>query len=148
AKSANAAALSGLAQADAKVDGFVRVQLAVNAVNGQLLLGYYGLYASTNGDILSKPIGDVAKSPDDVVTALAYGGMNANNTPAPDVIYAARGRVISVRTGKGSSFNNTFAIPADVTITSIVLDPKNWKTGYAAGSGTAGEAFVYATVDG
>ena len=140
ASSASAPANSGLDPSDRNETDFVLIQLAVNAVNGQLLVGYNGVYTTTsNGDIVSGIIGPV--TPAQPVTALAYGGM-AGSTPKPNIIYAARGDTISVRTGSGNVFNYSAVVPV-ARITSIVLDPNNWQVAYAAGSGS-----VFATVDG
>jgi hypothetical protein len=128
------------------------------------LFGLFGLYTTTQfGDVVDGTIkaptlpprvsatgmslyldsNGVANSPVALVTALAYGGMNSDGTPAANVIYAARSNAIYVRTSTnaGNSFDYSASVSTDIQ--SIVLDPNNWKVAYAVGAGA-----VYATVDG
>ena len=140
-------ALTGLALMDRNIKTFVPVQLAVNAVNGQLLLGYYGLYTSAdNGNTVSLVL-PVSNQP---VTALAYGGKNPGGTDAANVIYAARGKVIWVRGPGGANvLFYSASVSSSTPISSIVLDPNNWQVAYAVGSSSVGGAgAVYATVNG
>ena len=139
--------LSGLTTKDRDLTGFWRVQVAVNAVNGQLLFGLNGVYETTNfGDVVSQIVGGVKFSlpafTAPVVTALAYGGMNSDGIAAENVIYAARSNVIYVRTNTNAP-NFDYSASVSTKIQSIVLDPKNWKVAYAVGGGA-----VYATVNG
>ena len=56
--SSNTVTLNGLLNKDLSESNFVPVQDAVNAVNGQLLIGFYGVYTvtSNNGQYTAQPI--------------------------------------------------------------------------------------------
>ncbi len=154
--------LSGLDPLDQNVKGFVSIQLAVNAVNGQLLLGYNGIYTTIGfGDLVNqtlKPAGSpanglnvngVATNSNARVTALAYGGMNPNGSPAPNVIYAARLTIIYVRTSTNATNIFDYSAKVSTPIKSIVLDPNNWQVAFAVGAASVGGAgAVYATING
>src|SRR5262249_21653409 len=129
---------------DRKGSGFRPYPMVVNAVDHKrLLLGWQSLYVSIdNGDNVSKLTTDAANP----VSALAYGGMNADGSPAPDVIFQARPTQIKVSTENGKSWPTFFdlaSVGATDKVTQITLDPENWRTAYA----TAGQK-VFATRDG
>ncbi|MDA1013146.1 MAG: DUF4347 domain-containing protein, partial [Planctomycetota bacterium] len=131
-----------------KPSGFVHVQLVVNTVDPtQLMVGYKNLYKS--GDRLEtlQKVGDTgtgvtANTP--TVTALVYGGRNADGTLNKDVIYRARGNEIRVRSGSNNAtdWGAAQTVGTDA-ITDIVVDPTNWKTAFAVGGDR-----VWATLDG
>src|SRR5207245_3778345 len=74
------------------------------------------------------------------------GGTKPNGTANPDLIYAARGNVIYVRTGApgtaGGAFRATKPITNADTIWDFAVDPKDWHIAYAVSS-----TRVYKTTD-
>ena len=141
----------GLAPAERSSDEFVYMPYAVNAVeDGWVLLGgEFGLYVSTN--YLTTVTRAQTKGG---WTAVVFGGA-MGNTPAGDVIYAARtgtdDPVINVEfpspgqtPGSAISFE---PLGAGTEVRDIVLDPRDYHVAYAAtdvgifrrnGSATAG----------
>lgn len=99
-----------------------------DTTNKRLLFGYTGLYESADqGDTIT-----VIATPGstDPITALAYGGFQGA-TKVPDIFYAARGSDIWVRTAAGAAPTKVATPSGASWITSIALDPVNWKTAYA-----------------
>jgi hypothetical protein len=63
-------------------------------------------------------------------TALAYGGVDNLGNPQPDVIYAAKGRDLFIRSpGSAQLKRHVFPYP-QTTIVDIALDPNDWTTAY------------------
>jgi hypothetical protein len=61
---------------------------------------------------------------------MAYGGRR-NGVDNPDVLYAASGNQIFLRSTAGGTLNATAAQPAGIgTITGIALDPNDWMTAF------------------
>jgi hypothetical protein len=72
--------------------------------------------------------GSVTGIPFVQASALAYGGM-LNGVPNPDVLYAASGSNMFLRTTAGGTLTATFDQPlAAGTIVAIAVDPTNWHT--------------------
>ena len=80
---------------------------------------------------------------DNLINALAYGGMNSDGTKNPDVFYAARSNWIFVRTGADPQYDRQTEIPGAGKIVDIVMDPSNWQVAYAVDA-----SHVWVTVDG
>lgn len=62
------------------------------------------------------------------ITALAYGGRSGGSAN-PDVIYAASGSTVRLRTTAGGAFT-TLTAYAGNGVLDIALDPNEWKTAY------------------
>ena len=142
--------LSGLNAADTAftltgtgtlTSNFDRIPFVLNAVDPtMLLMGYNGLYESSNGGDIIQEI-DASAVARTLVTALAYGGVEPNTgTPDPNdtipnkyVIYYARGNQIMVRTQANGAFTAA-NVPGAGVIFDIKIDPSDWHTAYAISS--------------
>jgi 6-phosphogluconolactonase (cycloisomerase 2 family) len=139
--------LSGLSVKDQNL-GFVGpLPYAINAVDPtRLLLGYNQLYeAKNNGDLVVRQVNKFkgATVNESVpVSAVAYGG-RLKSVDAPGVMYVARGNLVFFRGHDGdSNFDLMVEIPTAGKITSIVMDPENYRVAYAVDAN-----HVYATTD-
>ena len=118
---------SGLTPSDkaAYTSGYEsQIQYAVNAVDPTgMLLGLNNLYVSHDGlDTVTRVATGTTQ-----ITALAYGG-KLGATVAPTVRYAALGTSISV---SYPTYSHTEKIAGVKSITSIVLDPRDYTIAYA-----------------
>ena len=145
--------LTGLNRVDSSWIFTTGIQYVVNAVDpDRLLVGLNGLYESFDrGDTIawidrdaSPPPPAPGETPTGAgdLTALAYGGRNADGSINADVIYAARGNTIRVRAAPAAPFTGaTIAGAADIV--DIALDPADWRIAYAVDA-----TRVYRTADG
>ncbi len=121
--------LSGLNAADRDADGPDLNPIAVNAIDPRrLLIGRTGLYESANqGDVIQ----DVTPAGMGRVTALAYGGTDANG-PNADLAYVGAGRKLFLRTGPGRTFKQvtSWTKAGGGRVQDIVLDPTDFHTVY------------------
>src|SRR5205085_2833271 len=138
------AGFNGMSNVDRRGDGFRPYALVVNAVNhNDLLLGWDQVYTSSNqGNTVTPRQGPGAAK----VTALAYGGRDANGTSVPQAAYVARGSVISsfddIAPVAGAAVATATFDTRGAGITSIAMDPGNRRVAYAVGGSQ-----VYVTVN-
>lgn len=146
-------ALSALTADERGFGGFTTFPVALSSADPtgmRVLVGFWGLYESTDRGETAKRIVDVGEK----FSALAYGGTDSEGAHA-DVIYAARGNEVYVRRAGETKieshlvaesslgpglFSGSFA-PAG-KIRDIALDPQNWKRAFVAASNG-----VYMTTD-
>src|SRR5262249_13341912 len=127
-------------------NGFVESPLVVNAIDpSRLLLGFNALYRSgltATGAVDRDNVVEIlatgaavnaAVSIDARVTALAYGGRNADGSAAVGVIYRARGSEVRVSEDNGAHWNPAVQVPGASTVRHFALDPTNWRVAYAVG---------------
>jgi photosystem II stability/assembly factor-like uncharacterized protein len=154
--------LTGLGANDRNTgSNFFHIPYVVNAVDpSRPLLGLFDLYESpdqgTNVFTLEVLPAAGSSRPRAFVGALAYGGKDPSGTLEPNILYAARGADIIVRT-PFAHLNATLAAekvrdPRTVneatpsgasTIQAIAMDPNNWQIAYAADN-----ARVFKTING
>jgi hypothetical protein len=125
---------SGLNQADQEVTGGAYIPFVLDSANPQwLLIGYHGLYLSTDqGDVISKvtPLGT-----DGVFTALAFGGASGGiANPNVAVAGTVSGQIfVSVNANAGGNPGGTFDLAttfSNSVVRSITFDPGDWHTIY------------------
>ncbi len=125
----NAQQVGGTAATDRGFKGFQNIPFVVNAINQKwLLMGRTMVYVSTDEGNEIRVLTALASNNRDV-TALAYGGRESN-TDEPGIIYVARGAMISVSSDDGAKFQSVTA-PGSGAITSIALDPNDWRSAFA-----------------
>ncbi|RPI44921.1 MAG: LEPR-XLL domain-containing protein, partial [Betaproteobacteria bacterium] len=127
---AGTAVRSGLDPSDRNAGGFTHIPYAVNAIdNKRMLVGLHSLYESF--DRLETLQRLQAKPGNATLSALAYGGYNADGTPNADVTFAARHNKIYVWPDASSPVAER-TIAGAGTIVAIALDPDDWRIAYAA----------------
>jgi len=98
----------------------------LNAVNpSRLVIGTRNVYESSNqGDTITP----LLSTPGSVVTALAYGGKNADGTNNPDVLYVGTQTGLLLRTAaKGALAATNFP---GTGVRAIAIDPNNWQVAF------------------
>jgi hypothetical protein len=134
---------SGLLPTDRSTSILAWSPLALDAADPKrLLLGYNGLYESTDqGDLVSQ-VALPGKS--GTISALAYGG-TANGKANPDVAYVdTSGGQVYVRTTAGGGFTAAPALGGPIL--SLAVDPNDWHTAYAVNT-TQLDSVVCRTTD-
>jgi hypothetical protein len=146
----NSSLLLGMTDAD-RSQKFA-LAFVLNTVNPKkLLLGYTRLYKSEDrGDTVTTVADTAASAPrsgasppaasGNPVQAVAYGGYEKDGSKNEAVIYRSRNGYL--RAFDGTSWSADFN--SGSTITQITVDPKNWRTAYAAGA----DGKIWLTING
>ena len=140
-------AITGIKAID-QPNAFVESPLVTNAVDpSRLLLGFNALYRTrltAVGNVLRDQVVEIQDTGAAVnaalaagrqITALAYGGRNADGSANAGIIYRARGGEIRVSEDNGAHWHQAVTLSGGGSVSQITLDPTNWRVAYAvAGS--------------
>ncbi len=112
------------------ITGAFRTPVETNAVVGGrlLILGANGLYESLNEGGTVNRIGTVGIN-DITTNALSYGGVQ-NNVNNPDVVWAAIGSDVFLRTAGTGAVSLTPADPTTSTIRDLAVNSRDWANAF------------------
>lgn len=112
------------------IGGAFRTPVETNAVAGGrlLILGSNGLYESLNSGGSVSRIGTVGVN-NITTNALSYGGVQ-NNVNNPDVVWAAIGTDVFLRTAGTGSVSLTLADPTTSVIRDLAVNSRDWANAF------------------